>query len=240
MVGPGLRIQAQIPIKMWTQGLLTFAGFVTAFSAADRALSAFSFQNPYYLIHALHNAAIINLTVGDTIMTIVDFDKLHMYAPNFQAALLVAALHTYHILLYWKKLRLDDWLHHLLMIFVALPIGVIAQSSTLLGFSLFFSTGLPGCIDYSLLFAVRNGWFPRSMEKRVNRWLNVWIRSPGCVAHAALSLVYILGNHHQDDLMTAVALLPVALMYWNGQYFMQQVVADEERERLELQVRAPV
>jgi hypothetical protein len=118
------------------------------------------------------------------------------------------------------------------MIFVALPIGVLYPSSTLLGFSLFFSTGLPGGIDYLLLFGVRNGLVARGTEKRVNRWLNVWIRSPGCCAHAALSLAYILGFAKAD--FAPLMFIPPLLMYWNGQYFMQQVVADEERSRVRL------
>lgn len=195
-------------------------------------MSAVSLQNPYYAIHSIHNAVIVKLTADEVLTTFTDFYRLPMYAPNFQASLLVAALHVYHILLYYRNLRLDDWLHHILMIFVALPIGVVTQSSTLLGFSLFFSTGLPGGIDYALLFAVRNGWLVRGAEKSVNRWLNVWIRSPGCAAHAALTTVYLVGSNDPDILNMIIGLLPAALMYWNGQYFMQQVVADEERERI--------
>jgi hypothetical protein len=212
--------------------LLPLAGAIAAFTAADSFLARKGFQSPYYAVHALHNAAIVWSTVGEVATTFTDFAGLADYSPNYGAATAVAALHIYHILMYADKLRFDDWLHHVLMIFVALPVGVLYPSSTLLGFSLFFSTGLPGGIDYALLFGVRNGWLDRGTEKKVNRWLNVWIRAPGCCAHAALTVAYVLG--FTEGTISPLMFIPPALMYWNGQYFMQQVVADQERNRVRL------
>lgn len=198
------------------------------FTAADCALGAIGLASPYYAIHALHNAYIVWSTAPEVYDTFMHFGPgLGAFTPNIQAALVVAALHLYHIILYKDSLRKDDWLHHGLMIGVAIPLGLVMPSATLLGFSLFFSTGLPGGIDYALLFLTRNGWLHRLTEKRVNAWLNVWIRSPGCVAHAALTAAYILSNRAAlGYLGVAGGLLPAVLIYWNGQYFMRQVVTD--------------
>jgi hypothetical protein len=111
------------------------------------------------------------------------------------------------------------------MIGVAIPLGLSLPASTLLGFSFFFSTGLPGGIDYALLFLARNGLLQRNTEKRINAWLNVWIRSPGCVANATLIAAYLFSNG-SGPLAVAAGLVPAALMYWNGQYFMRQIVED--------------
>ena len=128
------------------------------------------------------------------------------------------------------QFRFDDWLHHILMIGVALPIGAYLPSSTLIGYSLFFSTGLPGGIDYALLFGVRNGWLAPLTEKRINRWLSEWVRSPGCASHAAFTIAYAFimatGIYGQ---MFWLSVIPAVLMYWNGQYFMNQVVVDYTR-----------
>jgi hypothetical protein len=123
---------------------------------------------------------------------------------------------------------MDDWLHHVLMIGVAIPIGVAINSNTLMGFSLFFTTGLPGGIDYALLFLVRNNVLESMTEKRINRFCNVWIRSPGCIAHAILTLVFALKNEY------SLALIPSALTFWNGQYFMEKVVADHSGRSVSL------
>lgn len=212
---------------------LTFVGSLAGFSALDWVVTRLGFQSPYYIVHAFHNALIVCLTLPDVVETFLYIDSILMTPSNLVAGALVAALHVYHCLLYWRKFRADDWLHHILMITVALPIGFVAPPSTLLGYSLFFTTGLPGCIDYFLLFLVRNGMAERMTEKRVNRWLNLWIRSPGCASHAAFSVVFALAAP-VSPAYQGILLIPAVLVYWNGQYFMEQVVVDADRqERIE-------
>ena len=206
--------------------LLTIIPFFLAFSVGDYITNALGFQGAYYLIHAVHNLAMVRATASDVFLTFTDFHNLQHYSPNYYAASLCFALHFYHITLYYNTLRYDDWLHHGLMIFIALPLGLMLPSTTLLGYSLFFSTGLPSILDYLLLFGVRNGWVQRITEKRVNRFLNLWLRSPGCVSHAVLTLAYIYSAADNDGFwqMKTIGLLPPLLMFWNGQYFMAQVV----------------
>jgi hypothetical protein len=144
---------------------------------------------------------------------------------NTTAISLVFALHFYHIARYWDKLNYEDWLHHITMIFVALPLGVVLDNGPLLGFSLFFTTGLPGGIDYFLLFLVRNGWMRRLHEKNLNRWIQVWIRSPGCIAQAVLSFAYIF-SYSSTIWMKLFGSISSLLVFWNGQYFMDRVVAN--------------
>ena len=216
---------------MWID-LLWIAAATATFSALDRALTHFRLEGVYYAVHTIHNAAIVYLTTHDVVATFSDFKNLTAYPTNFAAIYLCYGLHFYHCLLYWRKFRFDDWLHHILMIVVALPIGTLLESHTLTGFSLFFTTGLPGGIDYALLFGVRNGWIHRMTEKAINRTLNVWIRSPGCVAHAAFTFAFLLPLASSPDSSPAtLAFATVAplLVYWNGQYFMGQVVADYAR-----------
>jgi hypothetical protein len=118
---------------------------------------------------------------------------------------------------------MDDWLHHGLMVAVALPIGSSVAAGALMGANLFFTTGLPGGISYALMFAEKNGWITRATNKRYNVPVHVWIRSSGCTAIAAL----IMATAWSADAsfwhrMAATA--TAALTYWNGQYFMQQVI----------------
>jgi hypothetical protein len=93
--------------------------------------------------------------------------------------------------------------------------------------TLFFTTGLPGGIDYTLLALVKNGYMDRKIEKRVNTFLNVWIRSPGCVAVAALGLA------HPPSENTLAPVISGLLTFWNGQYFMHQVVENYARLKIE-------
>ena len=206
---------------MWYD-LLYVAVLMNGFVFYDVQLRSDQYLNPYYAIHAAHNAMIVYLTWDDVWVTLTDFPNLTSYPANLDAVRWCVALHMYHILMYWRTFRIDDWLHHGLMIGVAIPAGLMVDSHTRMGFSLFFTTGLPGGIDYTLLFGVRNGWIQSMVEKRINRLLNVWIRSPGCIAHAILTFVFVVSFQHSSYL----ALLPAALTFWNGQYFMGKVLSD--------------
>jgi len=192
------------------------------FTVLDRAITKAKWQSPYYAVHAIHNAGIVAVTAPDLYHTFTDIHHVQNYEMNWLAAQLCLALHLYHIAFYWQKFRLDDWLHHGLMIGLALPLACLLPSHTFLGISLFFTTGLPGGIDYTMLFLVRNGYLEKHIEKRINAFLNVWIRSPGCAGAAALSWASCLSAPVIDPLM----LIAPALTYWNGQYFMRQVVED--------------
>jgi len=214
------------------QELLETATLFTTFTILDRFIAKSEWQNPYYAVHAIHNAAIVAITAPDVYNTFTDLHGLAKYETNWLAVQLCLALHFYHIALYWQKFRTDDWLHHLLMIGIAIPIGCYVQAHTFMGFSLFFTTGLPGGIDYLMLFLVRNQKLPKYTEKYINTFLNVWIRSPGCQAMAALTLASTLSNPNWqsvDPLLTYLSVIPPLLNYWNGQYFMQQVVEDQAR-----------
>jgi len=209
-------------------GVFAFA----AFCALDGLLTHFQVEGVYYALHALHNAMIVYLTAGDVLTTIADIHSIQRTPVNFEALQLVFALHLYHIAMYYKKFRLDDWLHHGLMIGVALPLGGLMPSGSLLGYSLFFTTGLPGGIDYGLLFLQRNGYVSKTFQKQVNSQLAVWIRSPGCLSMATYTVAQLSLHPDSSAVYIAAVIVEAALNFWNGQYFMQQVVYNAGENRV--------
>jgi len=127
---------------------------------------------------------------------------------------------------YREKFKSDDWLHHILM-GAALFMAHQFNTGRLINYSLFFTTGFPGMIDYFLLFLVKNNKLDFRIEKKMNNYINLWIRCPGCISHAVLTvLVYniykntILNGHFEQFgyIFTAI------ITYWNGIYFMNKVV----------------
>jgi hypothetical protein len=212
--------------------VLNITLWTSLFCLVDKIFTYTGLDGIYYFIHAGHNALITYSTAQEVYKTFTEFQTIASGSPNYYALELVFALHIYHILFYWRKFRYDDWLHHALMIGVALPIGGVLPAGTLLGFSLFFTTGLPGGIDYFLLFLTRNNWIYRNTEKKINNALAVWIRSPGCVAHAALTIAYLNTQKDIGILYYYLGVLTAALNYWNGQYFMSQVVYDAGKRDL--------
>jgi len=212
--------------------MYTFLGSLGLFCTLDILLSYTSLQGAYYAIHAFHNACIVYLTAGEVVNTFLDFRSIGSAPINYTALELVFALHLYHIFMYSKKFRFDDWLHHGLMIGIALPIGGLVPSGSLLGYSLFFTTGLPGGIDYGLLFFVRNGFVTKDTQKRINSQLAIWVRSPGCVSMATFAFAHISIQEQPPFLFLISSYLVGFLNYWNGQYFMGQVVYDAGKNQV--------
>jgi hypothetical protein len=204
--------------------------WLTAFCAFDTAFTALQIEGVYYLIHSIHNGIMVYATYGEVVRTLTDFGSVAIAPTNYFAAELCFGLHLYHIVYYWRKFRFDDWLHHVLMIGIALPIGINLPAGTMLGFSLFFTTGLPGGIDYFCLFLNRNNWMKRDTQKRINTFLATWVRSPGCAAQAALTcaLISIRPPFMTQNMpyLSFLVYLSAALNYWNGQYFAAQVIYD--------------
>lgn len=192
-------------------------------------------QGKYYLVHAVVNFIILLNSGSDMINTYLNFDESMMSTTNFIPAMLVYSLHFYHMIAYYNKLRFDDWLHHILMVFVSLPIASFINSGTLLNHSLFFLCGLPGMIDYFLLFLVRNKYIDRMTEKKVNKHLNLWIRAPGCISHTVLTIIAYM--KYKDSLFNGrydfiAMMITAVLVYWNGVYFMEQVVSDYKKNEI--------
>jgi hypothetical protein len=212
--------------------LCIFAAATQGFSLLDKQFAARGLAKPYYAVHVIHNAAIVLFTATDVMRSFVG-PVAAASDHNWPAILICFALHAYHIRDYWSSLHSDDWLHHGLMLGVALPLSLLVEPTALTGMNLFFTTGLPGGISYAALFAERNGWLTRSQEKAINVPVNVWLRAPGCVANA--TLIVAAAIHTADWTQQTIALLIAALTYWNGLYFMQQVVIASQRQRLNTQ-----
>ena len=56
----------------------------------------------------------------------------------------------------------------------------------------FFSCGLPGGLDYAMLFAVKHGWMASITEKKYNSTINNWLRAPGIIF--TCGIVYVQGK----------------------------------------------
>jgi len=211
---------------------VTVVSAFLSFCLLDTLFFYAKMEGRYYAVHAIHNAAITVFTAPNVYQTLTDFPHVQDLATPTIASEFIVALHVYHAVMYFRKLRFDDWLHHVLMIGVALPLGLCAPPGALMGYSLFFTTGLPGGLDYVMLTAVRNGWLDANVEKRINARIQVWIRSPGCVSFAAFVCAFLTSHPEASRFYQIAALLTAALNYWNGQYFAAQVVYDVGKRQL--------
>jgi len=116
------------------------------------------------------------------------------------------------------------------MVGVTLPLTELVPQSHLIGHCLFFTTGLPGLIDYFMLFLTRNNLMSKNLEKRINSKINLWLRCPGCVMNVALCMSNVATNYNQLSYVQLIGTgIIMSTVYWNGIYFMNQVVVDNAK-----------
>ncbi len=119
------------------------------------------------------------------------------------------------------------------MIGIVLPLCEIIPQNHIIPHGLFYTTGLPGLIDYTMLFFNRNNMLHRYIEKRINTFLNLWIRAPGCIMNTCMSIMMIMQHYNElTNIQINAGIVILSLMYWNGIYFMSQVVTDFANHRL--------
>lgn len=196
------------------------------FSIIDFTLSKFNIKGTYYFNHVIANSLIISNIYN--MLPLVYYDNLYdvsIYDSNVISY--IFSIHFYHIFYYNTKLRYNDWLHHIMMIFVCLPLSFRIKNYPLFCHAVFFLTGLPGGIDYFLLFLNRNHIIDKNTEKRVNYHLNLWIRAPGCIVSSTLISRYFINNYRSYSYIDNLAAIGISgIVAWNGLYFMDLVLAD--------------
>lgn len=207
--------------------LLDILANTGVFMLADKYIEYYGFTGRYYYNHFIANTAISILTLPEIYNIYTNFNNIHLMPRNYGVINITFGIHIYHMIVYWNKLTFDDYLHHILMVGVSLPLSLYAPCGPMIGHSLFFLTGLPGGINYGLLFLQRNGIIQKHTQKKVNRWLNLWIRMPGCIFTTALGIVDLINRWDDNSIYRNMASIVIGMtIFWNGIYFMEQVVSD--------------
>ena len=181
----------------------------------------------WFFIHALANSMVALLGSKDLLYCTQHIGTCALEGWNdlsFATFMVAVIFHLYHVIFFWEKLSRDEWFHHGVMVGISAPLSLYhpTRASTV---ALCFLTGYPGMIDYFLLWGVKMGWIARNSERVCNAWINVWIRSPGCLFASFLSLPMVFNRTWVEAL---VPLSLALLSFWNGQYYMVKSVGSKK------------
>ena len=116
------------------------------------------------------------------------------------------------------SLSSTDYFHHLLFFPTLSFPGQYYSWGSLSNCNAMFVMGLPGCIDYFLLGLVKIGYVHKHTEKKVNAFLNTWIRAPGVLFSATLLYqAYIEGKIMAPSWAIGIQLVlaPFNALYFN-------------------------
>jgi len=128
--------------------------------------------------------------------------------------------HIYHMVAF-DDLRFDDYMHHILMFPFAGISGMYFLKKPGFNFAIFALTGMPGGIDFVLLTLVKLGYIDKYTEKRLNIYIQVWLRAPLLVFNSGIFYAEMFEGH-----ISPWCLIGVGLSFWNGMYYMHDTLSN--------------
>jgi hypothetical protein len=186
---------------------IIFIGKILEFTIAPRS------KGRYFLLHSIVNV-IVTYLIWDDICTSLQFPTLIYKLPlkitsGYSCAI---ALHLYHCLFY--KLNFTDVLHHFIMIGIATPYTIYFQPYIVSNLPLLMLNGIPGAIDYFLLYLIDVKIIKDFLiEKKINLFLNIWIREPISLLIVGMGISSLIINEKW------ICIPCLIFVGWNAIYF---------------------
>ena len=75
----------------------------------------------WYFLHSIGNAYICMVTISDVFNVFIEpeyalFRPIELSPINYSNSIMIGAMHSFHLIAYWKDITKDDLFHHLLFV----------------------------------------------------------------------------------------------------------------------------
>jgi hypothetical protein len=179
----------------------------------------------WWYIHTCLNALVVITAFNDTIRCFTNptLCFTETWSTSWPCMLTFAG-HLYHVV-FFRNLHFMDWVHHILMVFLMIPITLIYQCHIGSNYASFGLSGLPGGIDYLLLTLVKCNKLDPMVEKSWNVQIQTWFRMPFLILGTVFWYIQWL-----EGTMHWTSIISVALTYWNAIFFMKDTVCNFSRK----------
>jgi hypothetical protein len=178
----------------------------------------------WFFLHSIVNSIIVYYSLPDVYMCLSHTPECYKIEWNNNSIKVynyAIVLHIYHCLFF--KLTKEDYLHHFLMVTICGTLCYIIQS-IISSFALFFLSGLPGAIDYMLLYLVKINKINSITEKKIYTYLSGFLRSPGCMYTFIIGCHGLTNYYNEGNYRNLLFLfVTISLIFWNGQYYFMQI-----------------
>jgi len=174
----------------------------------------------WFFLHSIINFIVVYYAYEDVCQCVLNSIECYKIPWNYNSIKVYnysLLLHVYHCLFF--KLKKEDYLHHFLMVLIC-GIFCYILKSIISSFALFFLSGLPGAIDYMLLYFVKINKINSITEKKIYTFLSAYIRAPGCTYTLAIGMNGIINYYNENHYKKLfILLISIILIFWNGQYY---------------------
>ena len=195
--------------------------YTSTFILFDRSVEYFlnyKDQTTYYLVHFIFNLYVTFAYFPCFIAILTNIPYLNTISA-IPISLKVASFQIYHCIVYYKFLRKDDWVHHILAWFMVYTI-LLNDYHGYSCVSYFFMTGICGLGYYGPLFMLKNKWISKKTEITIQYYVNVYLRAPSInFSIWAIVMCYVTGHFIVPNDQLLYCLLNIIISIWNAQYF---------------------
>jgi hypothetical protein len=182
----------------------------------------------YFLLHAIFNLWVTWIVFEEVVF--IFLNPLNIYlVGNFSingiiSTLGIMAFHTHHLLFY-SNLTLEDWIHHMISSIILPITALILPYSSILCLSNAAMCGIPGGIDYFMLFLVKLQIIDKMTEKKINRLLNLLIRWPIMFLCFYIFIINVYHNMVKSEYIT-IMIVAFVLHMFNAAYYCDKVIGN--------------
>ena len=188
--------------------------------------SIYSQNVRWFFIHCIMNIYITVIGFENIKYSLYNISEcsIQKWINGYEMYGIAMSLHFYHIFNF--KLNKMDWIHHIMTAILTGPIILLTNPTCSSAVGLWFTSGLPGAIDYFLLWLVKMGYCNKNIEKYAYVLLSCWLRAPGCIYTASLN-TGLLPHIHELSLYEMFGKAwTTFVVYWNGIFFMHVTLKD--------------
>lgn len=206
---------------LFSEYLIQFLICFSLMFAVDRLFAPKSAR--WYFLHVFMNGMISYFAWPDVMFCLTHPKNCYAVDQTLSNTLgwmMGLSGHLYHMIAF-DDLRYDDYLHHILMFPFAGLAGLIFLKKPGFNFAIFALTGLPGGIDFVLLTLVKLGYINKYTEKRLNIYIQVWLRAPLLMLNCGIFYAEMFEGH-----ISPWCLIGVILSAWNGMYYMHDTLSN--------------
>ena len=114
-------------------------------------------------------------------------------------------------------------MHHFISAFILGVPATLFYYNKLLNATCFFVCGLPGFVNYACLTAVKHKKIKKITEKKINSFLNIYMRQPGILFTVVLNYIASRYNYDQNTPPWLFKIVGLVL-FWNANFFSYEAI----------------
>lgn len=180
----------------------------------------------YFFLHVFLNAWITYIVFNDAMNLILNPESGLDIDYSYSAIISTSAISSFHMYHYlcFTNLSFDDYIHHLVSCLIVPAIGIILPTGRLPSLCNLGMCGIPGGIDYLLLFLVKYNIIDKLTEKNINRWLNLVIRWP--IMYTMTYIFFLNINKINFYFYKILCSIGAFLHVFNAIYYCEKVIGN--------------